>query len=115
MAVFLLPLFGALSDRCNARLGRRTSFILVGTVLAVTLITQLIKGRGLLDKLPTRLVAHVVALIVLLAANAITGTLDLPAAGLCVVNAVGCGVGGEWRVRCGGQGGKNEAGIAKRF
>lgn len=28
------------------------------------------------------------ALLVLLTANAITGTLDLPAAGMCVVNAV---------------------------
>jgi maltose/moltooligosaccharide transporter len=35
LAVFLLPLFGALSDRCNTRLGKRTPFILVGTALAV--------------------------------------------------------------------------------
>lgn len=35
LAVFLLPLFGALSDRCNTRLGKRTPFIIVGTVLAV--------------------------------------------------------------------------------
>ncbi len=35
LAVFLLPLFGALSDRCNTKLGRRTPFIIVGTVLAV--------------------------------------------------------------------------------
>ncbi len=35
LAVFLLPLFGALSDRCNTRLGKRTPFILVGTVMAV--------------------------------------------------------------------------------
>lgn len=59
-----------------------------GCTLATGLVVQLIKGWGALAKLPTRLVAYVVALIVLLAANAITGTLDLPAAGLCVVNAV---------------------------
>ncbi len=35
LAVFLLPLFGALSDRVNTRYGRRTPFILIGTVVAV--------------------------------------------------------------------------------
>lgn len=34
LAVFLLPLFGAISDRHNGRLGRRTPFILIGTVAA---------------------------------------------------------------------------------
>jgi MFS family permease len=34
MAVILLPLFGSLSDRSNAKLGRRTPYIIVGTVLA---------------------------------------------------------------------------------
>ena len=35
LAVFLLPLFGALSDKVNTKLGRRTPFIIVGTVLAI--------------------------------------------------------------------------------
>lgn len=35
LALFLLPLFGGLSDRCNSKMGRRKPFILVGTVLAV--------------------------------------------------------------------------------
>lgn len=35
LAVFLLPLFGALSDRTNSRLGKRTIFILFGTIFAV--------------------------------------------------------------------------------
>lgn len=35
LALFLLPVFGALSDRVNTRLGKRTPFILTGTVLAV--------------------------------------------------------------------------------
>ncbi len=35
LAVFLLPLFGALSDKTNSKLGKRTIFILFGTVLAV--------------------------------------------------------------------------------
>ncbi len=38
LAVFLLPLFGGISDRCNTKLGKRTPFILIGTALAVTLM-----------------------------------------------------------------------------
>lgn len=34
LAVFLLPLFGAISDRTNSKLGKRTIYILVGTILA---------------------------------------------------------------------------------
>ncbi len=34
MAVILLPLFGALSDKSNNKLGRRTPYIIVGTILA---------------------------------------------------------------------------------
>jgi len=38
LALFLLPLFGTLSDRTNTKLGRRTPFILVGTAAAAVLI-----------------------------------------------------------------------------
>ena len=34
LALFMLPLFGALSDKCTSKLGKRTPFIIVGTVLA---------------------------------------------------------------------------------
>ncbi len=34
LALFMLPLFGGISDRCKSRHGRRTPFIVVGTVLA---------------------------------------------------------------------------------
>lgn len=34
MAVILLPLFGALSDKSNSKRGRRTPYIIVGTVVA---------------------------------------------------------------------------------
>ncbi len=34
LALFMLPLFGAISDKCNHRLGRRTPFILFGTIVA---------------------------------------------------------------------------------
>jgi maltose/moltooligosaccharide transporter len=38
LALFLLPLFGAISDRCKSPLGRRRPFILFGTVAAVALM-----------------------------------------------------------------------------
>ena len=42
LALFLLPFFGTLSDRCrNRRLGRRTPFILFGTAAAVLLMNLL--------------------------------------------------------------------------
>ena len=34
LALFMLPLFGAISDRHNSKLGRRTPFILIGTIVA---------------------------------------------------------------------------------
>jgi MFS family permease len=41
LALFLLPLFGAISDRCRSRLGRRRPFILAGTAAAVPLMLLL--------------------------------------------------------------------------
>ncbi len=35
LAVFMLPIFGALSDKINTKLGKRTPFILCGTIVAV--------------------------------------------------------------------------------
>ena len=35
LALFLLPFFGALSDRVDTRLGKRTPFIVTGTIVAV--------------------------------------------------------------------------------
>ena len=35
LAVFLLPIFGALSDKVNSKMGRRTPFVLFGTIAAV--------------------------------------------------------------------------------
>ena len=34
LALFLLPLFGAISDRHRGRFGRRTPFIVIGTLIA---------------------------------------------------------------------------------
>ena len=41
LALFLLPFFGALSDRTNTKIGRRMPFILCGTVCAVVLMNLL--------------------------------------------------------------------------
>lgn len=38
LALFLLPLFGGLSDRCTSRLGKRRPFILFGTLFSVVLM-----------------------------------------------------------------------------
>lgn len=50
LALFLLPMFGALSDRTSSRLGRRMPFILGGTAAAAVLMLLLplvIRGGGL--------------------------------------------------------------------
>lgn len=41
LALFLLPLFGGLSDKCKSPLGRRRPFILFGTLAAVVLMMAL--------------------------------------------------------------------------
>ena len=35
LAVFMLPIFGALSDKANTRYGRRTPFVLIGSIVAM--------------------------------------------------------------------------------
>ena len=41
LAVFMLPIFGAISDKVNTRWGKRTPFILVGTIIAVVTFVAL--------------------------------------------------------------------------
>ena len=41
LAIFMLPLFGAISDRTRSRLGKRTPYILFGTIAAVILLVTL--------------------------------------------------------------------------
>ena len=58
LALFMLPLFGALSDKCSSRLGKRTPFILVGTILAaVTFI-----GLSFVDNMQLTNIADVSAI-----------------------------------------------------
>lgn len=64
LAIFLLPFFGGLSDRCKSRLGRRRPFILAGTISAVCLMMLL----PLLDNLyaDSKSIAKLVLFIVVL-------------------------------------------------
>lgn len=47
LALFMLPLFGAISDKCHARMGRRTPFILIGTILSAVLLAALSVTDGM--------------------------------------------------------------------
>lgn len=50
LALFMLPLFGALSDRTNHKRGRRTPYIIVGTVVAAFAFM----GLSLMDNIQTK-------------------------------------------------------------
>ena len=41
LAVFMLPIFGAISDKVNSKMGKRTPFILIGTIVAVVAFVAL--------------------------------------------------------------------------
>ena len=41
LAVFMLPLFGAISDKCTSKRGKRTPFIMIGTIVAALAILGL--------------------------------------------------------------------------
>lgn len=56
LAIFLLPLFGSLSDKSHARLGRRTPFILVGTA-AAAIFMLLVPVADLSGNLPLFIVS----------------------------------------------------------
>jgi low affinity Fe/Cu permease len=47
LAVFMLPIFGAISDKVMTKFGKRTPFILIGTVVAVALFI----GLALVDNM----------------------------------------------------------------
>jgi MFS family permease len=50
LALFMLPIFGALSDKSNAKKGRRTPFIIVGTVIAAFAFM----GLSFMDNIQTK-------------------------------------------------------------
>lgn len=47
LALFLLPLFGGLSDKINTRLGKRTPFIIIGTLIASAALLVLTYADGM--------------------------------------------------------------------
>lgn len=47
LALFLLPLFGSLSDKCKSKRGRRTPYIITGTICAAVLFVVLSFADGL--------------------------------------------------------------------
>lgn len=81
LALFLLPLFGGLSDRTNTKLGRRTPYILAGTALAVILMNLLpvLDNSYSREAAPFKLAGFVVTLGLLLIAM---GTYRSPAVAL---------------------------------
>lgn len=58
-AVFMLPIFGMLSDRCRCRLGRRTPFILFGTLAGALFLVLL----GVMPTLPSFIAVLLCALL----------------------------------------------------
>ncbi len=61
-ALFLLPLFGTLSDRTNTKIGKRMPFILIGTVASTILFQILINFANV----PGRLAIFIMILLLLL-------------------------------------------------
>lgn len=81
LALFLLPLFGGLSDKCRSRLGRRRPYILYGTLAAVVLMLGLPLLADSYHAAPAvgKLVAFIAVLDLLLIAM---GTYRSPAVAL---------------------------------
>ncbi len=55
LALFMLPLFGAISDKCRSRMGRRTPFILFGTIIAAAALI----GLSFIDRIQLGHIAEV--------------------------------------------------------
>lgn len=80
-ALFLLPLFGGLSDKRDTKIGRRTPFILMGTAFAVVLMNILpfLDNSYAAEAAPYKLVSFIIVLGLLLVAM---GTYRSPAVAL---------------------------------
>ena len=74
LAVFLLPFFGALSDKCRSRHGKRTPFITIGALLAAVALLALsfVDGRQLSNMSKVAVIDDPAALEILYEAKADT-------------------------------------------
>ena len=81
LALFLLPLFGSISDRTNTKIGKRMPYILFGTGLAIILINilPLIDNSYANDPSPFKMASFVIVLGLLLVSM---GTYRSPAVAL---------------------------------
>lgn len=81
LALFLLPLFGGISDRCHSRIGKRKPFILCGTIAAVffMLMIPFLDNAYFTEPSTTKQVIFICVLGGLLVA---TGTYRSPAVAL---------------------------------
>ncbi len=81
LALFLLPLFGSLSDKCKSKLGRRRPYILRGTLMAVVLMMALpiLDNSYFAEPTTWKLVLFIAVLAMLLIAM---GTYRSPAVAL---------------------------------
>lgn len=59
-----------------------------GTVVAVMIITQFIKGVGFIDRIPTRFTSYVIALVIMTAAMCFTAGFSWRAFAIVPINAV---------------------------
>jgi hypothetical protein len=59
-----------------------------GALAATIGITQLLKGVGFIDRIPTRLFSWIVAAVILIVASYFIGGLTVESAALCLINAV---------------------------
>jgi len=55
LAVFMLPIFGAISDKCRSKQGKRTPFITIGTIIAAVALFSL----SIVDSIQLRNVSDV--------------------------------------------------------
>ena len=69
LAIFMLPIFGAISDRTRTKLGKRTPYILFGTIIASALLVVL----GILEE-QRNFTGFIVVLMVILVTMAVYRT-----------------------------------------
>lgn len=79
------------ADEPNAHVGFFDWSVLAtyaGATAATIAVTQVFKGVGFIDRMPTRLFAYIVAFVILIAATAFTDGITPESAALCIVNAL---------------------------